>query len=352
MTSTSDSLTSEAADASFITNSVKMRYALDEIELAINAADVPILITGETGTGKSAISSLAASKLVERHELANTVVRASCALMSNPMIEIFGSCGLDNEHPGLVGRAGNGVLILDDAHLLPGSCAGAVLSKLVSKDQAQGACTTFIVCMTRDTRSSSHTLPIELLGSFWSITIPSLRERHEDINDLFHLFWRKQQERYQLPLLDEASCELYSQHALSEEVKWPGNVRELKTSIRRLAACMAVSPPSSSLELVRQEIRRLESVWVIDETPQSSESPVRDAKDAIGIERWDQLDEIDQWTLARVHQICRQSPSVAHASRQLFSRSRARLKQPNDTHRLKSFLKPWGLDPRDWIQPK
>jgi transcriptional regulatory protein RtcR len=63
----------------------------------------------------------------------------------------------------------------------------------------------------------------------------------------------------------------------------------------------------------------------------------------------EQLDRFDRVQLEDVLHVCRTSPSLSAAGRQLFDRSRERKKVANDADRLRKYLARFDLE---WAQLK
>ena len=180
-------------------------------------ADLPVLVTGESGTGKSLIAR-AIHDLSDRRTLPFVVATASdLAQMEGPAT--------------LISRARNGTLLFDEVGDLDEEAQARIVRMLDSfTDNAPRIMATSQADLARalDEGGIRQDLFYRLGGV--TLSVPSLRERVEDIPLLAeHFFLRA--EREGLPLRRFSSDALELVRAYS----WPGNVRQLENTVRRLA---------------------------------------------------------------------------------------------------------------------
>jgi DNA-binding NtrC family response regulator len=232
------------------------------------ASTLPVLIEGETGTGKE----LLAESLHEASPRAGgPFIVFDGAHMPAGLIEptLFG----DDARPGIFEQADKGTLLLDEVGELDAQLQRKLLRVLERGEvQRVGSSTPRKV----DVRILASTrLDLDKLvqdGAFREdlyyrlvvsrVELPPLRKRANDIAELAKHFWRE------LGGEGEPSTALLAQlgrHA------WPGNIRELKNRIARIVAFGAqddvlVQPPAS--ERVPQTQRSATS-----EPPPPPESP-------------------------------------------------------------------------------
>jgi transcriptional regulatory protein RtcR len=90
-----------------------------------------------------------------------------------------------------------------------------------------------------------------------------------------------------------------------------------------------------SIELVDEEIRRLQSAWKPAENDAADQSR---ARQLLGDEQWESLDEFDRAQLVRVIEVCFRSRSLSEAGRALFNNSRKQRSVANDADRLRKYL--------------
>ena len=204
------------------------------------AADssAPVLITGETGTGKE----LATRYLHEHSALRGELVSINCAAVPEQLFEseLFGSgrgafTGAV-EKEGLVARADGGTLLLDEFGALPATVQAKLLRVLengeyyrVGDTRPRRALLRIVAATSEQKVLSGETFRQDLVYRVSGIRIelPPLRERPEDL---------------ELVLLDRllGAGILPRRHPLWQvrtrlsEHSWPGNFRELDRFILRL----------------------------------------------------------------------------------------------------------------------
>ena len=103
-----------------------MPAELDDLEQVATRSRDPILLTGETGTGKSELCRRIYELKRARHQLEGELVAVNCATVrgDTAMSALFGHArgaftGADRDHDGLVGQAQRGTLFLDEIGELP-----------------------------------------------------------------------------------------------------------------------------------------------------------------------------------------------------------------------------------------
>jgi len=200
-----------------------------------------VLLLGETGTGKEVVARL----LHRLRGLAGSFVVANCAEQERNLLrsELFGHkrgafTGAERDRPGLFLVADRGTLFLDEVGDLPLETQGALLRavELQLVRPVGGTVDRNVeVCIV-----SATNRPLEQMvemGSFrsdlyyrlkdWTIRLPPLRERKEDLPLLLAHFLA-QAGAADLVLAGEVLDRL-GRHS------WPGNVRELRALARRIA---------------------------------------------------------------------------------------------------------------------
>lgn len=223
-----------------------LRRSVQEIQKAA-ASQAPALITGETGSGKE-LAALAVHTYSPRRN--KPFVVADCGALTESLAEstLFGHrkgafTGADKDRIGLINEAHTGTLVLDEVGELPLSMQKAFLRVLQEKRfrpvgaQAEVSSDFRLVSLTNrdlDTMVAEGTFRADLLHRLRGlhIALPPLRERKEDIPQLFAHHLRKlasDQEREAPEPTDEVLDALC-------RYDWPGNIREL---VQTAAACLA-----------------------------------------------------------------------------------------------------------------
>lgn len=224
----------------FETNSTKMKTTLDMAARIITSkSKAPILITGETGTGKEVLTKHIAKQMKK------TIVAANMASIPNNMVEseLFGYVkgaftGANCTKAGLIEQAHGGIFFLDEIS----ECSLSVQAKLLRVVQEceilpVGGVKTkkidvrFISASNRNLEDmiKDGTFRQDLFQRINTITlhIPPLRERPEDIISLVDYFLKK---------LSPNNFYTIESSAIDEFLtySWPGNVRELKNVVERI----------------------------------------------------------------------------------------------------------------------
>lgn len=222
-------------------------------------SDLPVLLAGETGTGKRLIARVL-------HDFGNRkqnpFVAVNLAALPEDLVEseLF---GWQNENgvtdQGKIRRADGGTLFLDEVSDLPLAAQSRLLRVLLEGEFTPIGGTMPIRVDLRIVASSTRNLN-ELIskGQFREdlyyrlnvvpISLPPLRQRIEDIPDLARHFLKlSQTEGSQTRHLNEDAMQILREHL------WPGNIRELENLIRRI--CILYSQETITSTIVKTEIR-------------------------------------------------------------------------------------------------
>ncbi|MBL8029203.1 MAG: sigma 54-interacting transcriptional regulator [Fibrobacteres bacterium] len=206
-------------------------------------SDLPILITGETGTGKSLFSR-------EIHALGRKgepFVTIDCTTLQPNLIEseLFGHekgafTGAVGKKPGRVVAAGNGTLFIDEVGELPLDMQGKLLRLLQTGEfEPLGGletkkCTARLIFATnrdlmKEVRERKFREDLYFRLTVLNIEMPPLRKRPAIIVPLARHFLK------QYSIRTKSSIKGFDSSAESALVRhpWPGNIRELENSIAR-----------------------------------------------------------------------------------------------------------------------
>ncbi len=221
--------------------SAALRTALARLDAAVDS-ELPVLVVGETGVGKERFAR-AVHELGQRSRA--PFVAVSCAAIPETLFEaeLFGHArgsftGAEKARPGLLARAQQGTLFLDEVGELPLSRQAVLLRALetrtyraVGSDDERDFDVRIVSATNRDLADAvkAGTFRRDLLYrlNVLEVRVPALRERPEDVAVLARHF------------LDSAGSDAeISEGALAalEAYSWPGNVRELQHQMQRLAA--------------------------------------------------------------------------------------------------------------------
>jgi DNA-binding NtrC family response regulator len=216
----------------------------DEIHKLIDLAaesDAPVLLTGETGTGKNVVARAIHYKSNLPKKLFLTT---NCAAFPENLIEaeLFGSekgafTGATSSRKGIFELAEGGTLVLDEIGSMPIHLQSKLLGVLEEKkirrvggESIKRINVRIIAACNNDMEEAikNKTFRDDLYYrlSVIRIHIPPLRARKQDIPKLCEYFIGKMSRGTKTHLADSELNKLI-------EYEWPGNVRELKNVIER-----------------------------------------------------------------------------------------------------------------------
>jgi len=203
--------------------------------------DVPVLLTGETGTGKE----LAAHAIHQRSRRSSgPFIAINCAAVPASLLEseLFGHekgafTGALSQHLGVFERANNGTLFLDKIGELPLQTQAALLRVIQERKfyrvggHVEVSSNFRLISATNrslDEEVRQHRFRADLYYrlAVGELSLPPLRERLEDLRLLIQYFLA--QNRHEDGSFPEIAVETIR---FLEAHSWPGNVRELKHSI-------------------------------------------------------------------------------------------------------------------------
>jgi two-component system nitrogen regulation response regulator GlnG len=213
--------------------------------------EVPVLLTGETGTGKELVAQQIHRESARRD--AAWVAVSMAAIQSTVAASaLFGHekgafTGATEVHDGYFGNAHGGTLFLDEigetslevqAMLLRALESGSV--QRVGGTGERPVDVRLIAATDRDLRQAVRdgtfrsALLHRLMG--WEICVPPLRERRDDIARLAVYFARNELERAGETIERDADRPWLPASVVARLVlfSWPGNVRQLKNVVRKL----------------------------------------------------------------------------------------------------------------------
>jgi two-component system response regulator AtoC len=207
--------------------------AMRQVERTVSdiaATDLPVLITGESGTGKGALA-LRIHQLSKRTQEA--FVRMNCAAFTP---KLFQERGIDDNWSKW---AGTGTLFLDEIADLEISCQRKLLNAMPDGDTGgpEHEASVRVIAATRgNLQKEMHDghfredLYYRISGI--CLRLPLLRQRKEDIPVLTDFFLSKY-----ATLLGKDKPQL-SSRTLSRflEYAWPGNIRELEYTVQKIVA--------------------------------------------------------------------------------------------------------------------
>lgn len=206
----------------------------------------PVLILGETGTGKELVARSVHFMGPRRHK---PFVVVDCAALVPTLIEaeLFGYArgtltGTFEEKQGLLGTAEEGTLFLDEIGDLPTDLQSKLLRVIEEKqfrpigsNNVQPFKSRIIAATHRDleekVKEGTFREDLYFRLNIVQIKLPSLRERKSDIPLLVTSFLEKLRD-------SDQTIPTISEDAMGRLIAydWPGNVRELENAIERAVA--------------------------------------------------------------------------------------------------------------------
>jgi transcriptional regulator with GAF, ATPase, and Fis domain len=240
-------LESHAGEADGIVTADPAVAAVLQTARQVAQTDLPVLIQGETGTGKELV---ARAIYRQSSRSSGPFIILNCAVLPASLIEseLFGVVkgaftGADRDRAGLVGTAHRGTLFLDEIGELPLELQPRLLRVLQSGEFNRLGSTRTETADIRVIAATSRDLEREIeMGTFRSdlffrlatitLKLPPLRERVQDIPLLADHFLRQYSTRFGREPGRLSADLLASLLGYS----FPGNVRELEAEMARLAA--------------------------------------------------------------------------------------------------------------------
>lgn len=236
-----------AASVSMVGRSKAALHTLKMIRLVAASQCNPVLVVGETGTGKE----LAAKAIHTVRHLNGQFVALSCAALTANLLEseLFGHVkgsftSADRDKAGLLELASGGTIFLDEISEMPLDLQAKLLRILQEKTFRKVGGTREISCKATIVASSNRNLASEVQAKRFRqdlyyrldicpVTIAPLRspERREDIPLLAEFYLKTStictEKAERIVSITKLAIEVLREH------DWPGNVRELRNVIER-----------------------------------------------------------------------------------------------------------------------
>jgi NtrC-family two-component system response regulator AlgB len=236
-------LADAAPSIELATQSPAMRAVLDQLAEAARH-EVPILMRGENGTGKSVLARALHAWSPRRD---HPFVVVNCPTLTEELLasELFGHArgaftGAIRDQPGRVEAAEGGTLFLDEIGELPPSLQAKLLRFLQEKQFERVGETRTRLADVRVVAATNRKLEEEVAaGRFredllyrlnvMEVTVPPLRDRIDDLPALAEqlLAFAARASRQKPPSITPEAMAALRAHS------WPGNVRELKNVLER-----------------------------------------------------------------------------------------------------------------------
>lgn len=222
-----------------------LRHVIDRVEL-VAAQDIPVLILGETGSGKEVVAR-SIHERSNRHD--GPFVRVNCGAIPPDLIDsqLFGHekaafTGATDRRLGWFERADGGTLFLDEIGELPPAAQvrllrvvqEGMLERVGGQEPVSVDCR-IVAATHRDlaemVRSRTFREDLWYRLAVFPIVLPPLRERGDDLPELVRHFASRAATRFGLPDFEVRDDDI----SILQRYDWPGNIRELAAVIDRAA---------------------------------------------------------------------------------------------------------------------
>ncbi len=224
--------------------SEKMREVVRQASVAARSTST-VLLMGESGTGKELLAQAIHNAGRRR---GGPFIAINCGGLPRGLVEseLFGYEGgsftgsKKEGHPGKFELADTGTIFLDEIADMPYDIQGTLLRVLQEKEVVRVGGSAgkqvdvrTIAATNKDLESAvqekSFRLDLYYRLNVFSIRVPPLRERRDDIAILADYFTKKYRSKMNKPVMGIEGDAL----SLLREWDWPGNVRELENVIER-----------------------------------------------------------------------------------------------------------------------
>lgn len=228
-----------------IGESTGLQKVMERVEL-VAASDAPVMVLGETGSGKELIARALHTKGTRRD---GPFIRVNCGAIPSELIDsqLFGHekgafTGAEQSRQGWFERADGGTLFLDEIGELPLEAQVRFLRVLqdgfverVGSDEPVHVDVRVVAATHRDLASmvadGKFREDLWYRVAVFPILLPPLRERRSDIPELAFHFAERAANRFSLSPAEPTDSDI----ELLQSYHWPGNIRELGAVIDRAA---------------------------------------------------------------------------------------------------------------------
>ncbi|MEZ2717712.1 sigma-54 interaction domain-containing protein [Niallia circulans] len=228
--------------SSILSSSKEVKRAV-EMAQKIASAEIPVLISGETGTGKE---QLAQAIHYGGSKRKNPFLSLNCSTVPKDLVEmeLFGyqkmtfNAGDPGEIEGKIEQAESGTLFIEEVDKMPLAVQEKLLHYMTERsftrvggEQQKKPATRLILSSTQPlgelVRKGEFNEKLYYQISVVHIEIPPLRNRKEDIPHLVNSFIKMYNEKYQKNIIkiNEQAMHIVCSY------DWPGNIKELKNVI-------------------------------------------------------------------------------------------------------------------------
>jgi hydrogenase-4 transcriptional activator len=240
--SVSSGPTDDAREA-IVGSETGLRAVMERVRI-VAPSDMPVLILGETGTGKEVVARAIHARSPRSSK---PFIRVNCGAIPTELIDsqLFGHergsfTGASDQRKGWFERADGGTLFLDEIGELPLAAQVRLLRVLqdhqierVGGQKHIHVDVRIVAATHRDLSAMVHSRSFRedlwYRINMFPILLPGLRERVEDIPSLARHFAKRAADRFGLPYVEPSLADIKQ----LMDYRWPGNIRELQAVIDR-----------------------------------------------------------------------------------------------------------------------
>ena len=219
--------------------------ALENIRFLIRKvapAQVPVLLTGESGTGKNVVAQLIHA-LSERSD--QPLITKNCGTFQKDLLrsELFGYrkgafTGANESYEGLLSLAHRGTMFLDEVGELSPEVQSALLRVIENKtfrrigEKEEKRLDVRFICATNrslqdEVEAGRFADALYHRLNVFNIALPPLRQRKDDIPALIEFFLGRLRPGESVPRITDRALQCLMGY------DWPGNIRELQNVLER-----------------------------------------------------------------------------------------------------------------------
>jgi two-component system response regulator AtoC len=246
-------------DVFFVAASPAMRKIRSQAALVANV-DIPVLLLGESGTGKEVLARLVHKLSPRAHR---TFLKVNCAAVPADLLEseLFGYeagafTGATHPKPGKFELCNKGTILLDEIGEMPPQLQAKLLHVLQDQQFSRLGSRTVVKVDVRILAATNINIPEALAAkrlredlyyrlNAFTLQLPPLRERKEEIPILLKHFMARMSERFGRQPLPLSPALLQA----CQEFPWAGNLRELSNFVKRYLVLGDEKLALSELEL-------------------------------------------------------------------------------------------------------
>jgi two-component system, NtrC family, response regulator AtoC len=250
------------ADPAFVYGQGADLQSLNVLAAEIACTDIPVLLIGDSGTGKDVYA-----RLIHRLSGAdeNSFLRISCGALEPSKIlgELRDAFQLASDGLEIKPKT----VFLDGVHELDAACQRLLLSLLPNGGERKSANRELprIISSTsrnfeKEIEAGRFRLELYFRINGVILRLPALRERKEDIPDLLECFITKHTREMgkSAPEIDREARKLLFSY------DWPGNIRELENVARKMVAVGKAELALSDLRSIRPTAQHPEDAFRVE----------------------------------------------------------------------------------------